>query len=185
MLTIRRFAHIPSGTSPEVLYREKVGDYPKFFKMDLASKLGFLCTELLVGGEPDRFQPREDRAVLMFSRCGCLCNDLQYQASMQEFPSPALFVYTLPNIMTGEIAIRNKYEGETSAFVLERFDPRQFARTVEEAFEDRVTRSAVCGWVDARSTGDFDAFAFLVERDGAGAPFDETTIRQYYGLSEE
>ena len=30
------------------------------------------------------------------------------------YPSPALFVYTLPNIVTGEIAIRNKYYGETS-----------------------------------------------------------------------
>ena len=148
MLTIKRFASIPGGTDLTALYRAAVGDYPKFFKMDTACKLGFLLAEQLAD-EP-RFMPREDRAVLMFSTCGSLCNDRHYEETVREFPSPSLFVYTLPNIITGEIAIRNKYEGETSAYVLERFD----------------------GWVDARADDDFTAFAFLVERDGNGKEFN-------------
>ena len=113
MLTIKRFASIPGGADLTALYRARVGDYPKFFKMDTACKLGFLLAEQLAD-EP-RFTPREDRAVLMFSTCGSLCNDRHYEETVREFPSPSLFVYTLPNIITGEIAIRNKYEGETSA----------------------------------------------------------------------
>ena len=93
-MKITRFAYIPSGTDLSALYRERVGDYPKFFKMDLSSKLGFLLTEMLVGGDPDRFEPRDDRAVLMFSRWGCLSNDRRYEETVREFPSPALFVYT-------------------------------------------------------------------------------------------
>ena len=188
MLTIKQFASIPGGTDLTALYRARVGDYPKFFKMDTACKLGFLLAEQLAD-EPrfapreDRAvlmfstcgslcNPREDRAVLMFSTCGSLCNDRHYEETVREFPSPSLFVYTLPNIITGEIAIRNKYEGETSAYVLERFAPETFVALVEQAFQDSVTASALCGWVDCRADDDYTAFAFLVERDGNGQEFN-------------
>lgn len=170
MLTIKQFASIPCGTDLTALYRATAGDYPKFFKMDTACKLGFLLAEQLAD-EP-RFTPREDRAVLMFSTCGSLCNDRHYEETVREFPSPSLFVYTLPNIITGEIAIRNKYEGETSAYVMERFDPETFVALVEQAFQDSVTASALCGWVDCRADDDFTAFAFLVERGGNGKEFN-------------
>lgn len=180
MLTIKKFASIPNGTDLTALYRSRVGDYPKFFKMDTACKLGFLLAEELAD-EP-RFSPREDRAVLMFSTHGCLCNDRHYEETVQDFPSPALFVYTLPNIITGEIAIRNKYAGETSAYVLERFDPAVFAALVEQAFQDEVTASALCGWVDCRADDDYTAFAFLVERDDDGKAFNTENI---YGILDQ
>ena len=154
---------IPSGANLSQLYRELAGDYPKFFKMDIASKLGFLLTEMLVAGEPDRFTPRQDRAVLVFSRQGCIANDRHYAESMADFPSPALFVYTLPNIVTGEIAIRNKYAGETSAFVLEAFDQEQILALVRQAFLDRDTRSAIVAWIDCPSDTEWTAEAWLVE----------------------
>ena len=174
MLTVKAIASIPSGTDLIALYRAEVGDYPKFFKMDTACKLGFLLGEKL--SEEPRFIPREDRAVLMMSTCGCLCNDRHYEETVREFPSPSLFVYTLPNIITGEIAIRNKYEGETSAYVVERFDPSVVAALVEQAFQDKVTSSVLCGWVDVRSDDDFTALAWLVERDGTGQAFNKETI---------
>ena len=174
MLTVKKYVTIPCGSDLTALYRAEVGDYPKFFKMDTACKLGFLLAERLA--EEPRFTPREDRAVLMFSTCGSLCNDRHYEDTVREFPSPSLFVYTLPNIITGEIAIRNKFEGETSAYVLERFDPETFVTLVEQAFQDAVTESAVCGWVDVRSYDDFTAFAFLVERDGTGMELNKETI---------
>ena len=164
-MRITRFAYIPTGTDLSALYRERVGDYPKFFKMDLSSKLGFLLTEMLVGGDPDRFEPRDDRAVLMFSRWGCLSNDRKYEQTVEEFPSPALFVYTLPNVVTGEIAIRNKFRGESSAYVLDGPDFEEMAAVIGQAFSDRSTRSAVCGWLDACSEADFAGYAVLVEAD--------------------
>lgn len=176
MLNILKRARIPAGTALDALYREQVGNYPKFFKMDILCKLGFLLTEIMVRGEAGRFVPRRDRAVLMFSRNGSFCNDRNYGDSMEEYPSPALFVYTLPNIVTGEIAIRNKYAGETSAFVMEDFNPELFVRTVEEAFQDRETEEAVCGWIDCRGDGDFDAFAFLVGRDGSKEEFNKENV---------
>ena len=49
---------------------------------------------------------------------------------------------------------------------------------MEQAFQDGVTGSALCGWVDARSDDDFTAFAFLVERDGTGKEFN---VENFYG----
>ena len=176
MLSIISRVRIPCGTPLEALYRKVAGDYPKFFKMDVLCRLGFLLSEMLVKDEPDRFVPRHDRAVLMFSRNGSYCNDRNYGDSLADFPSPALFVYTLPNIVTGEIAIRNKYAGETSAFVMEKFDPELFVRTVEEAFQDRETREAVVEWIDCRSEEDFEAFAFLVGRENGQYEFNKDNV---------
>ena len=162
MLTIRKFASIPVGTDLTALYRAEVGDYPKFFKMDTLSKLGFLLSEMLLKDDKGRFTPREDRAVLVFSRNGCLANDLNYAKSMEEeFPSPALFVYTLPNIVAGEISIRNKYEGETSAYVLEKYDRPLIDAIVRQAFQDRITRDAIVAWIDCPSDTEWTAMAWI------------------------
>ena len=155
---------IPSGASLTELYRKWVGDYPKFFKMDTLSKLGFLLTEMLVHDEPDRFTFREDRAVLVFSREGCVVNDRHYAESMKDFPSPALFVYTLPNIVSGEIAIRNKWGGESSAYILESYDEARIWELVRQAFQDKCTKSALVAWIDCISDNDFVTNAWLVNK---------------------
>lgn len=151
------------------LYREHVGDYPKFFKMDTLSKVGFIASELLLNAEGDRsFDPREDRAVIFFNRNASLQDDTAYQATIQDpenfFPSPAIFVYTLPNIVTGEIAIRNKYFGETSFMVIDSFDEKIIMRNLENAFQDPITKSIIGGWVDCSDEEHFEANIFLMEK---------------------
>lgn len=155
---------IPSGASLTELYRKWVGDYPKFFKMDTLSKLGFLLTEMLVRDEPDRFTFREDRAVLVFSREGCVANDRHYAESMKDFPSPALFVYTLPNIVSGEISIRNKWGGESSAYVLASYDEALIWDLVRQAFQDKCTQSALVAWIDCTSDNEWVTNAWLVDK---------------------
>ena len=155
---------IPSGASLTELYRKWVGDYPKFFKMDTLSKLGFLLTEMLVHDEPDRFTFREDRAVLVFSREGCVANDRHYAESMKDFPSPALFVYTLPNIVSGEISIRNKWGGESSAYVLASYDEARIWDLVRQDFQDKCTQSALVAWIDCTSDNEWVTNAWLVDK---------------------
>jgi 3-oxoacyl-[acyl-carrier-protein] synthase-1 len=150
------------------LYRAYVGDYPKFFKMDTLSRLGFLATELLLADETrrcaeatPRFEPREDRAVVFCNRSASLCTDRHYQETIREadnfFPSPSVFVYTLPNIVTGEVAIRNKFYGETSFYVLERRDEAEIQGLIEEALQDAATRSVVGGWLECAADEEFEA----------------------------
>ena len=157
------------------LYRTYIDDYPKFFKMDTLCKLGFVASELLLQAEgAERFVPREDRAVIFFNRSASLQADTAYQATIQDpdnfFPSPAAFVYTLPNIVTGEIAIRNKYFGETSFFVLPDYDPNIIERQLQNAFQDPMTKSIIGGWLDCTDENHFEAKIILVEKSRVPCP---------------
>jgi 3-oxoacyl-[acyl-carrier-protein] synthase-1 len=155
------------------LYRALQTDYPKFFKMDRLSKLGFLASELLLREEEPRFVAREDCAVICFNRSSSLDTDTLYQASIRQggdyYPSPSLFVYTLPNIVTAEIAIRNKLYGETSFYICERFSAQQIYRTVNNAFACQPIRSALAGWVEYEGAV---CEAFLMQIESCPAPAD-------------
>src|SRR5512138_3805161 len=98
------------------LYKKEGINYPKFFKMDGLSKLGFLTAELLLKRRTmDRYG--DDRVGLILSNsASSLDTDIAHSGTISErsnyFPSPSVFVYTLPNIMNGEICIRHKFKGE-------------------------------------------------------------------------
>lgn len=148
------------------LYRAHVGDWPKFFKMDTLSRLGFVASELLLNSlQEERFISRDDRAIIFANRSSCLQNDREYQRTITPdnyYPSPALFVYTLPNIVTGEIAIRNKYLGETSFYVLD--NETQLEQFIQLAFIPSGTKSAIIGWVECTDEDTFDAHLRLIEK---------------------
>lgn len=166
-------------------YRAAVNDYPKFFKMDGLSRLGFIASELLLRDTERRFEPTESRAVMLFSRGGSVCNDRHYQETIADpanfYPSPAIFVYTLPNIVTGEIAIRNRFYGETSCYLLDAWDAAPVVQTVESTFAaDPMIADALCGWVDYLDRTHFEATLLLVERGGAveHEPFCEPALNR-------
>ena len=80
------------------------------------------------------------------------------------FPSPAVFVYTLPNIVTGELAIRNRYFGETSCYVLAEENEALMMSVAEETLLDPMTTSMLCGWLDCEDKEHFNAKLYLMER---------------------
>jgi len=132
------------------VYKHAGINYRKFYKMDALSKLGFLASELLLAGS-DREQPKPDMGILFFNSASSMDADRNFQQTIQNkddfFPSPAEFVYTLPNIVTGEIAIRNKIYGETAFYVTRHF----MSDVVEEIVEDAVSyaglKCALVGWL--------------------------------------
>lgn len=161
-----------AATGSELLtdvYRSRIGNYPKFYKMDMLSRLGFVASELLLdveGGE--RFMERCDRAVILFNRSSSVHTDQLYFSSMHSaegyFPSPSLFVYTLPNVVTGEIAIRNHYHGETSFYVLPSRHDQLMERVVCASLADSQTQSVVSGWLDYEDDGHFSADFILQQK---------------------
>lgn len=157
------------------LYRERLAPYPKFFKMDALCKLGYVGAEMLLDslsgsgkGNPREIVPCSNRAVILFNRSSSLNADSHFEETIGDrdnfFPSPAVFVYTLPNIVTGEIAIRNKYFGETSFYVLKEKDLMAIAEHVEYAFEESETASILWGWVDYMNEDDFEALMLISDR---------------------
>ena len=148
------------------VYRARVNDYPKFFKMDELSKLGFLATELLLQAAGDRHADSDDRAVILFGRSGSVCNDRKYQQTIEQaddyFPSPSIFVYTLPNIVTGEIAIRNHYQGETSFYILPERNDQLMQQILDASLGDKTTKSILGGWIDYEDDENFVAKVFVM-----------------------
>lgn len=154
-----------SSGSLSAIYREVVGGYPKFFKMDSLCKLGFLAAELLL--KPLTAEEREHAAVVLFNRNGSLITDRNYQHTITAdnyFPSPSLFVYTLANIVTGEIAIRHKIYGETAFHILSHPDEQAMAETVEGVLLTSSPSVILTGWVDYDSEDDYLADMKLIKK---------------------
>ena len=152
------------------LYKTRVGDYAKYYKMDALCKLGFLASELLLQAEgEERFVERTDRAVVLFNHSSSIVADREFQKSIASaddfFPSPSVFVYTLPNIVTGEIAIRNGYRGETSFYILPHPDHPMMQQVIETTLCHADTHSMLCGWVEAMDAEHFEARLQLVIKD--------------------
>ena len=141
------------------LYRQYANDYPKFFKMDTLCRLGFIASEILLREE-------QVEAVILANRSASIKNDTDYLATItgeNYYPSPALFVYTLPNIVTGEIAIRHHIQGETSFYILQEKDEQMMEKIIEASFADIGTKRVLCGWIDAEDDDHFEAELKTIE----------------------
>ncbi|MDR1847567.1 MAG: hypothetical protein LBR17_05565 [Bacteroidales bacterium] len=148
-------------------YRAMMIDYPKFFKMDNLSRLGFIATEILLQGSPKRFIEREDIAVIGFNSASSLDSDSHFQTTIQHkdsyFPSPSVFVYTLPNIVIGEIAIRNRFLGETCFYISETLDVSLINQTILDTLQEPSVKNVLVMWIEyVNDSG--EAYVALVER---------------------
>jgi len=128
--------------------------YSKFFKMDNLCKAGTLAAEILLRNiDIDRETVKPDWAVVLMNSASSLDDDRHYQTTIQDadnyYPSPAVFVYTLANIVTGEIAIRNKLGGESSFYVFPDFSQESAEQIVRQTFAANPELTHIlCGWVD-------------------------------------
>lgn len=149
--------NVISGKSVSDLYREFVGNYPKFFKMDSLCKLGFIAAELVLRDHSE--EEKENCAVIIFNESGSLVTDRNYENTIVDadnyFPSPALFVYTLANIVTGEIAIRHKIYGETSFYVTDKNDENYMESIVRKTLLTSHPTMILYGWVDYKDETDY------------------------------
>jgi len=153
------------------LYKQFGVKYPKFYKMDELSKLGFITCELLLQSEeakkiatetdPEKF------ALILQNASSTIDVDSNFYDSISDedkhFPSPALFVYTLPNIVLGEIAIRNKFRGENALFIFEKYQAEMGVDYINTLFTKDKIDACIGGWFEARN-GNYDAFFYLVSK---------------------
>ena len=152
------------------LYKQMIGNYPKFYKMDGLSRLGFVASEILLNAEKgeteeerkeEEIKNLEERAIIFFNHSSSIASDRNYKESIKDkdnyFPSPSIFVYTLPNIVTGEIAIRNHFQGETSFFILPDKDEKMMEEILQASCRDAQSKSFLTGWIDYEDERHFEA----------------------------
>jgi hypothetical protein len=149
-------------------------DYRKFYKMDALSKLGFIASELLLKGV-DKGAPKEDVGMALFNRSSSLETDCRYHKTIRDknnfFPSPSEFVYTLPNIVTGELAIRNKIYGETAFYITSDFQSDTVCETIDNMINFAGMKYVLAGWTEVDAfTGEFDCLMLLCEAGNVSGP---------------
>lgn len=189
------FQALPMATLSEFLseaYKALALSYPKFHKMDLQCKLGILCTEFAL--KDTGFMQENDlskMAIVLSNAASSLETDRQHQHSISDksnyFPSPAVFVYTLPNIVIGEMAIKYKVTGENAFFVSEQFDAGLLTSYTGSLFESG-SESAISGWVEVDGAN-YEAFIFLAEKQtntnksAIFKPLNQLTVLELYKQS--
>ncbi len=162
------------------IYQDMELEYPKFYKMDTLSKMAVLGAELLKD-ELQAVNSVENELALIFANAASsMQTDLRFIDSYEEQgnPSPSLFVYTLPNILTGELAIRHKWYGENCFFITPDFDADLYYDQVQLAFS-RGNNACLCGWVNADASGNEECFLFLI-RNHSDDPIDLIHIINTY-----
>ena len=150
------------------LYKSYIGNYPKFYKMDGLAKLGFIAAELLSQAESDTTCHVEKRSVIFFNKYASVNADRTYFRSISDpenfYPSPSEFVYTLANIVNGEIAIRHKYKGETCFYVLPDRDEKTIDNIIQSTFLDEDTESMLAGWLEYENENKFNANISIITK---------------------
>jgi uncharacterized protein YqgQ len=155
------------------LYESLGVEYRKFYRMDALSKLGFLAAELVLRGM-DRDEPKEHTGIVLFNRSASLEADRTYQQTIRDknhfFPSPADFVYTLPNIVAGEIAIRNKIFGETAFRITPDFRCDRLCEAINDMIRYGDMTYVLGGWTEVAM--DAGTWSCLMTGCKAGDPED-------------
>ena len=154
------------------LYAKLNFDYPKFHKMDSLAKMAYLSFKLL---EPkvDLEAYNDDAIAMLFANSSSShSTDVKFIESFTESsPSPSLFVYTLPNILTGELAILNKWYGENIFFIQENFNPEFYLEQINFYFSKGL-KICLSGWVESGPEGE-ECFLFIVENKEGNVTLDE------------
>jgi len=158
------------------LYKKEEISYPKFFKMDGLSKLGFLTAEMLLKQkEKGKYQGTRVGMILSNS-ASSLDTDMAFHETIRDrrqyFPSPSVFVYTLPNIVIGEICIRNKFKGENTFLISEKFDSGLLYTNIREALDHGRMDVCIGGWVDLLRER-YESLLFIVEKETNISPDTE------------
>ena len=148
--------------------------YPKFYKMDKLCKLGFLGVEILKQTIDFSVFGDDRVALLLQNSFSSLDTDSVHQKTINEAEkptSPAVFVYTLPNIVMGEIAIRNKFYGENLFTLADVFSVTQFEDLVNVQFQLNKADAVIGGWIELFEN-DFNLRLYFLDKSDDKAQYE-------------
>ena len=142
------------------IYKKYLADGSRFFKMDLYSRLAYAATGLLAKDALESCDP-EDLALFIFTQNGSVLADRKHLSTFSDpkefFPSPAIFINTLPNVVLGEIAVRNNIKGETTLVLLPERDEAALHRVIDATVSATRPSVMLYGWVDCDAEDSFIA----------------------------
>jgi hypothetical protein len=150
--------------------------------MDILCKWAWLATEILLqndGSSGYEYLDKNKIALVLETTEGCIEVDKKYEESMAGIPSPALFVYTLPNIMLGEICIRHGFKGEQACIVNNSLNSDELYFWGNDIVENRKMDACLLGRVDATNDHN-DICLFWITKQKTTVPFTRSTVQEIY-----
>lgn len=161
------------------MYKKMKISYPKFFKMDSLSKLAFLSAEVVL---KESNLKSSNIGIVLSNHASSLDTDRKHQESINDplnyFPSPAVFVYTLPNIGIGEISIRHQLKSENAFFIFEEYNAAFHHIYESSLIKSKKSDSVLAGWVNIDGANN-EAFLYLVTNTGKIEHTVENLIELY------
>ena len=121
----------------------------KFYKMDNLCKLGYVAAGYLL--KDTNYRPKEI-GIILANASSSLDTDCKHQAIINKegdkAASPAVFVYTLPNVVLGEICIRHKIQGENTFFVCQQSNVASLEDYARIVMAKGKLRTCIIGWCE-------------------------------------
>lgn len=107
------------------LYKELGTQYPKFYKMNQLCKIAWLAGRKswadYIEKEDLKLNDDAEKGIILYNYSSSLTSDWPHSqmlnADQMLAVSPSIFVYTLPNIANGELAIDLGWDGYTAFLV--------------------------------------------------------------------
>ncbi|MDC3388620.1 3-oxoacyl-ACP synthase [Flavobacteriaceae bacterium] len=145
-------------------YKELAIKYPKFHKMDSVSKLGILTASLLFKQEETAHEALTT-GIIIASNSGCFVTDENYIKAIQEDPEnsyPALFTYTLPSIVMGEISIKENIQGENLYLLSDSFDRPFLQQMAAIMMQQKGMKKCLIGWIEVTDNTNYKSYLELI-----------------------
>lgn len=121
----------------------------KFYKMDDLCKLGYVAAGYLL--KDTDYKP-EEIGIILANAASSLDTDCKHQAIISKdgdgAASPATFVYTLPNVVLGEICIRHKIKGENTFFISQHYDSASLTDYASIVMAKGKLKTCIVGWCE-------------------------------------
>ncbi len=161
-------------------FRNQQNPYPKFFKMDNLSKLAFLTNVVMLKNSNIKEYKENEIAIIIQNASSSLDTDIDYFDTIKDktkyYPNPSIFVYTLPNIMIGEICIRNGFKGENMLLISQKFNPSLLITMANDLFNNCKAKCCIAGWVEYEKKQEdkilqspvYDSFLCLIQKKESG-----------------
>ena len=142
----------------------------------------FLTADVLLKSKNINGEKENNIALVFSNKASSLDTDRKHQESIQNkaqyFPSPAIFVYTLPNICIGEISIKYKLHSENSFFIFDNFNAEHLLAYSNSLMSTHKADQVLCGWVEF-DDNNYEAFLYLVSKQGDIKHSKQNIIKLY------
>ncbi len=162
----------------KLIYTQFDISYPKYFKMDKLCKLAFIAAEMVLKSSENL----SNCGIVFSNNASSLDTDRKHQSSIenqeQYYPSPSIFVYTLPNIAIGEICIKHKIFGENAFFVKDQYDASFHYAYESSLLATQKSNKILGGWVNVDGES-YEAFLYLIS-DRGNIPYQIETLEKLY-----